>query len=715
MNKKFYIFIVLFNIIILSIYSQNVIRIDGEIPYPWVGGLNACQFGSIDLDGDGKNDIVAFDRHDKTLRCFLNKGGYQEIKYEYAPSYERLFPELNDWVVFADYDGDGLTDLFTYSKGWAGIKVYRNTSTQGALSFELTVFPYLTSWQGGGEVNILATEADYPALVDVDGDGDLDILTFGVMGTFIEKHTNLSMERFGHRDSLVFERQDLCWGRVAESEEDNTMYLDTRLFGRNLFIEDGLRHRGATVTARDLTGDGYLDLLLADVDYPGLCFLHNGGLSNPDVMVAQQPSFPSSHPVELYSMPVPSFLDVDNDGLVDMIVSPFDPNPMKCQGLESCWLYLNKGSFNCPDYHLHTKSFLQDQMLDFGTGSYPLVMDVDGDGLSDVLVGTVGDIDSVSYSNGSLKPFRSSKIHHLKNIGTTHQPLLRYESQDYLNLGSYYVEGLVPTVGDINADGHPELIVGTSEGALMLFDDKGVCLDSDYLHYTLSSSSPCLYDVDKDGILDLIVGNATGRISFYQGYQDGFEWVTDEWGGVDVRDYSMSYFGYSVPSLFHYDEDVYLAVGSESGRVYVYRVEETAVFEEVTEQWVEEFPVLSASFGYRSAPAFCDLNADGRLELMVGTWAGGLRLFNADIPVQHSVSDYRNAALCFYPNPVGSHLWVDIDEEGPYEVTIFDVFGRRMLSLSSERQIDVTTLASGLYVFIFQSETRRCFGRFVKE
>ncbi len=79
------------------------------------------------------------------------------------------------------------------------------------------VSPYLTSFQGAGYVNILATNADYPAIIDIDDDGDLDLLSFWSLGTFIELHTNRSMEKkYGHADSLDFERTDFCWGRIAE-------------------------------------------------------------------------------------------------------------------------------------------------------------------------------------------------------------------------------------------------------------------------------------------------------------------------------------------------------------------------------------------------------------------------------------------------------------------------------------------------------------------
>ena len=603
--------------------------------YPWAGGLNACQFGRMDLNQDGKKDLLVFDRHGNRLLCFLNEGQEGEIHYTYTTDYDERFPELSAWAVFADYDGDGQEDIFTYSNGWAGIKVYHNEG----MAFKQVVAPYLTSWQGGGAVNILATDADYPAIVDLDGDGDLDILTFGVMGVFIEKHLNLSMEFYGNRDSLVFERTDQCWGRVAESEEDNLMYLDTCLFGKGIMVPND-RHRGATVTVRDLTGDGLLDLLLADVDYPGLTLLVNGGDAAEALMI-QQMDFPPDDPVDLPSMPVPFFTDINNDGVDDLLVSPFDPDPMASDGFESVWLYINHGTNENPAFQLYSKSFLQDRMIDVGKGAYPVFTDWDDDGLMDM---TVKDFE------GRMTVFR--------NVGTAQQPAFELIS----------VEG-----------------------------------ESGW-------SASCYYDVDQDGFLDLVEGNVNGRLSFFRGMGDGFELVSDFWGEVDVRDYQMSYYGYSVPTLFEYHGELLLCVGSEQGRLFLYRVSDEVAFEEVGSLWEEICPEMPASFGMHSAAAVADLNGDGMLEVAVGNFGGGVQLYNAEIPVVNlGITDYEDdMEVLIFPNPVFSQLRVRLDcfvANAPRnDVRVIDLYGRVIIEKEftvPETIIDVSDLAPGVYLLNF--------------
>ena len=589
----------------------------------------------MDLNQDGKKDLIVFDRHGNRLLCFLNKGMEGEIRYEYTTAYDSVFPKLNDWVVFADYDGDGREDIFTFSHDWPGIEVYRNVSSQEYPAFELVVSPFLTSWQGGGEVNLFATEADYPAIVDLDGDGDLDILTFGVIGNFIEKHLNLSVERFGCRDSLVFERTDMCWGRVAESEEDNLMYLDTCLFGKGMVVsKDGIRHRGATVAVRDLNGDGLPDLLLADVDYPGLTLLLNGGDVDHALMVSQTEQFPPSTPVDLPSMPVPFFTDINNDGVDDLLVSPFDPNPMASVGLESVWLYVNHGTNEIPDFQLYTKSFLQDGMIDVGKGAYPVFTDWNGDGLTDLKV----------------KDFEG-RVTVFKNVGTALQPAFELVS----------VEG------------------------------------------RSGWSAQCYFDVNQDGLTDLVEGNISGRLSFYRGTINGFVLDSDFWGGVDVCDYSVSYSGYSVPTLFWYHDQLLLCVGSEQGKLFLYRVSEGAEFEEVDWLWKEICPDLPERFGMHSAAAVSDLNDDGLLDIAVGNFGGGLQLFNANIPVVNlGISENQDDdGVMIFPNPVTSLLHI----VAPWhDVRVVDLFGRVLIEkeiTSSETIIDVSGLAPGVYLLDF--------------
>jgi len=448
-------------------------------------------------------------------------------------------------------------------------------------------------------------------------------------------------------------------------------------------VNDDFRHRGATLAVRDLTGNGLPDLLLADVDYPNLVLLKNGGTPENALMVSQETDFPENAPIHLSSMPVPFFTDIDNDGVDDMLVSPFDPNPMACEGQNSVWLYLNKGTSHNPDFQLHTKSFLQDQMIDVGTGAYPVFTDVDGDGLTDLVIGSIGDMDSTYFNNGTLQTHRTAQLAWYKNVGTSQKPAFQLYDKDFGGLSALKTMGLVPTFGDLNGDGRLEMLVGTAAGRLLYFDADFNLVDDDFLHIDKPWSAPCLFDVDADGILDLVVGDESGKLSFYQGISQGgetqFSFVSDEWGGVDVCDHAASYFGYSVPTLFRKGDEVLLAVGSEQGKVFLFsglNNSVDAVFSDVSSHWGDYVCDFENRFGLRPAAALADLDADGSLEMVVGNFSGGLELLNGNIAVNQDVEELSECDFRVYPNPAQGQVTV----EGTGWLTVSNLLGQTILT-----------------------------------
>ncbi len=479
---------ILFKIIIISmavfVHAASIMGQDSRAPFqvkgtmaenyafPFAGGMNACQFGEVDLDMDGTPDLLAFDRHGERLMPFINGGTPGEVDYSFAPQYVDELPEIFRWVTLADYNMDGRNDIFTYNPQFPGIIVYKNTSTD-ALRFELVVHPYLSSWYGSGYVNILVTYADYPGISDIDGDGDLDILTFWALGSFVEMHTNLSMETYGHADSLIFERTTSCWGYFAESEESNQLFLDT-CFGRPAGDPDNRlkdRHTGSTFLLADLDNNGTKDLLLGDVDYPQLFMLTNSGSPQEAVISSYASDFPNAQkPVRIFSMPVAAMIDVNNDGARDLLASPFDPSPFVSQNHQSVWLYLNEGSNAAPEFVFNNNRFLQDQMIDLGSGAYPAFADINLDGLQDLIIGNWGYYRSSSYdTNMILSSEYASRMSIFLNAGTLDEPFFEFITDDFGFINEMNIKGAYPAFGDIDSDDDADMIVGRDDGTLLFY------------------------------------------------------------------------------------------------------------------------------------------------------------------------------------------------------------------------------------------------------
>jgi hypothetical protein len=731
----------------VKVFSDN----RHQLSFPWAGGMNGCQFGKIDLNLDGVKDLVVFDRTGDRLMTFLTTQSGDGYKYNYVPEYAEKFPVLSHWAIFVDYDGDGKEDIFTYSPGFAGMKVYRNTS-DSELKFTLAIYPFLTSLQGGGYVNIFVTYADYPAITDLDGDGDLDILTFWGLGSFVEKHRNMSVEKYGHADSLDFVKTEFCWGYFAESEESNVLTLDTclRCNGTGAWehagmeawehgsleeqtwnLEPGIwnskdRHTGSTFRILDINGDGLSDLLLGDVDYPNLVALYNGGDADTARITSYEWQYPpTDQPVDLFSMPAAYYDDFDFDGIKDLLVSPFDPNPFLISNFRSNWLYHNNGNDAQPQISLQTKSFLQDQMIDVGAGALPVFFDVDSDGLTDLLIGNFGYYDTSWYDQYLiLHTDHTGQVAWLKNTGSLHNPVFTFIDRDFGGCSALDTKGLAPAFGDLDGDGDADMLLGCENGRLILYLNKanpGQVMDLDladenYLGIDVGDfSTPQLFDLDKDNQADLLIGEKGGNLNYYRNTgsrQTGFTFITDSLGKINVTDNSVSLDGYSTPYFYRDGSgNTHLLVGSEQGIIYYYAGIDGNLAGKFTLSdtlpgliGVQE---LNADRGYRSAPALYDLDQNGYPELIAGNFGGGLEYFgnSGQSPVNHigNTIPPDDGHLKVFPSPARDYITIKFDYfrmGGSAEIYVYDDLGRIIYhesgDLNEAIRINTTSFPRGI-------------------
>ena len=162
--------------------STIPVTIDGQLlKAPWAGGLNTPQFSTLDYDYDGDEDLLIFDRSADQIRLFKYSVQNGLPHYEIDLRAHLFFPpNLYYRVTTHDYDQDGRKDLFCYAIG--GIQAYRNIGNAASGLQWQAYSPYLTSNYEGPTLNLYISGADIPALVDVEGDGDMDILTYHISG-----------------------------------------------------------------------------------------------------------------------------------------------------------------------------------------------------------------------------------------------------------------------------------------------------------------------------------------------------------------------------------------------------------------------------------------------------------------------------------------------------------------------------------------------------
>lgn len=688
-----------------------------SLAFPWAGGMNSCQFGAVDIDLDGKKDLIVFDRTGDRIMPFINVGGSGEMNWAHHPEYVSAFPSLYHWMIMVDYNGDGKEDIFTFSPDNPGMLVYKNAAG-ASLEFELVVYPYLTSFQGGGYTNIFVTYADYPGIADLDGDGDLDILTFWGLGSFVEMHRNLSMEKYGHADSLDFEKTEYCWGYFAESEESNELTLDTCLTMR---WSPGdaehvlLPHTGSTFLVTDLQADGVPDLILGDVDYPNLILLENDGTPASAHIGAYDLNFPSYDlPVHLFSMPAASMQDIDNDGLDDLLVSPFDPNPFISENKFSSWLYLNTGNEESPYFELEQDDFLQREMIDVGAGSCPVLADYDGDGLDDLFIGNYGYyLDSYYDEWMILHTTQSGRIALFRNTGSSSVPAFSFITDDFANLSSKGIKGVVPAFGDLDGDGDLDMLTGSEYGRLCFYENlagEGNPMEMEFIECGFGGiepgeySTPQLFDLDRDGNLDLIIGEKDGNLNYYRGIPgnpvNSFQLVTENLGGINVTNPNVSLDGYSVPFFFRDGLGrTLLTVGSEDGVLFFFNDIDGNLSGAFSESDTLGAMIGQAGWngdrGYRTACCLADLDGDGRPELIAGNFGGGLEYFSrTGLPPVSGCRESESlvSLVDVFPNPSRGMLAVRATGLGSVKICSIGIYSPQGQLIFSSDFRDVTEL-----------------------
>ena len=724
--------IIIFSLLPIFVFNQNIL--DSPLRYPWAGGINSGQFGKIDINLDGIKDLVIFDRQGNRILPFINDGIPDSVSYTFHPELASLFPALHDWVFFYDYDCDGKEDIFTYGTG--SIMVYHNISDT-VLKFKL-VTKMVESYFYNGWVGILGTTVDYPSISDIDGDGAVDILTFFGLGSYVEYHRNLSIQKFGNCDSLDYKLTSSCWGDFQESSSSDSITLNIACPYKKSPVEfpckESLtdpKHVGSTLLALDLNNDGVKDLLTGGINFPNIIALYNGGTKDSAHMISVDTMFPSySRPVHLYEFPCPFYLDMDNDSINDLVVSPFDPtnNPayVVADNFRNVWYYKNTGTNTSPNFQFVTDRFFTSEMIGVGSTSFPVIYDVNGDGLPDLLIGNFGYYDSSYYKEGFLKSVYTSKIAYYKNTGTMNHPEFHLVTDDFANLSSLHLRGIFPTFSDIDGDGSDDMIIGNSDGTIIFFKNTAgphnePVYAAPQFNYqgikTGTFSTPQLFDLDKDGLKDLIIGEQNGNLNYYRNTgsatNPSFTLVTDSLGKINVTNYNLSYYGYSTPSLFRDQQgNTSLLVGSDEGKVHYYTnidgnlggkfKDSDSLFSLVSDT---PFQITS---GWRISPAIGNLTDSVFMDLIVGNYSGGLNYYSKGkkpqviTSVREKPEPVKNH-FTIYPNPADQFVYGNISSthtEETFIVNVLDLTGKVVLEakVNQNFRLPLAGIPSGFYI-----------------
>jgi len=333
-------------------------------------------------------------------------------------------------VITADLDGDGDLDVITASTIDDTVAWYEN---DGSENFTINV------------ITSTADNAGSVTVADLDGDGDLDVLSASSLDSTIAWYENDG----------------------AANPSFTTNNILTNASG------------ASSVTTADVDGDGDLDLLYSAAILDRIAWLENDGAANP--------SF-SNHNITATAdgAAFVSAADLDGDGDLDVVsASRLDDT--------IAW-YENDGS----------ETFTARDITTTADGArYVSIADLDGDGDLDVLSASQYDNTIAWYENdgGAIPTFTA------RDITTT-------------AMGAYSV-----TTADMDGDGDLDLVAASqNNNTIAWYENDGGALPTFTAHditTTLGGAiQAAVADVDGDGDLD-VVAAAWGSDTFAWYENDG--------------------------------------------------------------------------------------------------------------------------------------------------------------------------------------------------
>ena len=217
-------------------------------------------------------------------------------------------------------------------------------------------------------------------------------------------------------------------------------------------------------------------------------------------------------------------------------------------------------------------------------------------------------------------------------------------------------------------------------------------------------ATPQIVDMDANGTNDLVIGARNGKLAYYRHTGTTtipvMDSITHFFGGV--KSALPGYItGYSYPCVFKQGGVTNMLVGNESGFIRRYNNIDGNLGGTFT--WVDS-TFLDIWQGTRTAPHLSDINNDGKLDLIVGNYEGGVSFYKGvNALTTANLDNLIHFNFDLFPNPTNSTFNIHIlnEENKTYALELYNVMGQLIASEKIEHNIltlSTQNLSQGVYI-----------------